>query len=198
MTLECELKYLNADLKDLSHRLQRAGGESSGRYLEVNMVFDRPDRSLKQDGILLRLREKQGRGVLTVKRPPDVVQSSILKVFEEIETAVGDVSVMKTALEAVGFMQVFAYEKVREKWRFMECNVCLDQLPFGDFVEIEGTDDSVPACAKLLGLDVAATTKETYHGLNIEYRQAQGLEPDENFVFDAAVRISILDELGKE
>jgi adenylate cyclase class 2 len=197
MALECELKYLEADLIDLADRLRAAGAGTSGRYFEANTVFDRPDRSLKRNGILLRLREKGGRAVLTVKRPPEDPEPSALKVFEEIETGVEDGAAMAEALDALGFAPAFRYEKVREKWRYMDCTICLDRLPFGDFVEIEGDEDRVLACAAELGLNAACTTKATYHGLNIEYRVAKGLEPDENFVFGPAEKAALLDELEK-
>jgi adenylate cyclase class 2 len=197
MALECELKYLEADLADLADRLRLAGAKTSGRYFEANTVFDRPDRSLKRDGILLRLREKQGRAVLTVKRPPEAPAPSALKIFEEIETGVDDGAAMAGALETLGFAPAFRYEKVREKWRYMDCFICLDRLPFGDFVEIEGDEPQVLACAAQLGLNAACTTKATYHGLNIEYRVAKGLEPDENFVFEPGERAALLDELEK-
>lgn len=197
MALECELKYLEADLAELAERLRLAGAGTSGRYFEANTVFDRPDRSLKRDGILLRLREKQGHAVLTVKRPPEAPEPSALKVFEEIETGVDDGAAMAEALGALGFAPAFRYEKVREKWRYMDCVICLDRLPFGEFVEIEGDEARVLACAAELGLNAACTTKATYHGLNIEYRVAKGLEPDENFVFEPGERAALLDELEK-
>ncbi|WP_338666660.1 class IV adenylate cyclase [Pseudodesulfovibrio methanolicus] len=197
MALECELKYLEADLADLAERLRLAGAETTGRYFEANTVFDRPDRSLKRDGILLRLREKQGHTVLTVKHPPEAPEPSALKIFEEIETGVDDGAALAEALGVLGFAPVFRYEKVREKWRYMDCVICLDRLPFGEFVEIEGDEARVLACAAGLGLNAACTTKATYHGLNIEYRVAKGLEPDENFVFEPGERAALLDELEK-
>ncbi|WP_319584595.1 class IV adenylate cyclase [uncultured Pseudodesulfovibrio sp.] len=197
MALECELKYLEADLADLAERLGNAGAQTSGRYFEANTVFDRSDRSLKRDGILLRLREKRGEAVLTVKRPPENPEPSALKIFEEIETGVGDAAAMVEALETLGFSPAFRYEKVREKWRYMDCVICLDRLPFGDFVEIEGDEPKVLACASSLDLKASCTTKATYHELNIEYRVAKGLEPDENFVFAPWERAALLDELDK-
>ncbi|QGY41360.1 CYTH domain-containing protein [Pseudodesulfovibrio cashew] len=198
MSLECELKYLDANLEALSMRLREAGGDSTGPYLESNLVFDDSERSLKKAGTLLRLREKRGRAVLTVKKLPDEPHPSALKVFEEIETGVDDFDAMRLSLETVGFSVAFGYEKVREKWLFMGCAVCLDRLPFGDFVEIEGSEESVPACAAALGLDDNRTTKSTYHALNIEHRAVNGLEPDENFLFSGAKREEILRQMGKD
>ena len=198
MALECELKFLDADLEGLSRRLADADGACAGRYLESNLVFDYPDRSLKAAGILLRLRDKQGRAVLTVKRPPEEEGPSALKVFEEIESEVEEFDTVRKALEIVGFRVAFAYEKVREKWTYGGCVVCLDRLPFGDFVEIEGEEPSVMRCAQDLGLAGNPTSKETYHALNIEHHREAGLEPDENFVFSPDMRVAILREIGKD
>ncbi|MBG0789251.1 MAG: class IV adenylate cyclase [Desulfovibrionaceae bacterium] len=198
MALESELKFLDADLAATSRRLRESGGESLGRYFESNAVFDYPDRSLKEKGILLRLRERQGGAVLTVKRPPRDAAPSALKVFEEIETGVDDCAAMRRSLLAVGFIEAFGYEKVREKWRFMDCVVCLDMLPFGDFVEIEGTGAAVPACAAALGLEDRQTSTATYHALNLEQRRAEGLAPDENFRFDPSARGELLRAIGKD
>lgn len=198
MGLECELKYLDVDLDGLSRRLDAAGALSTGQYFESNLVFDYPDRSLKEAGILLRLRDKQGKAVLTVKRPPETEGPSALKIFEEIESEVEDFATVRKALEVVGFTVAFAYEKVREKWSFMECAVCLDRLPYGDFVEIEGTEDTVPACAEALGLMGNPTSKETYHALNIEHRRKNGLEHDESFTFTPDRKRAILKEIGKD
>lgn len=198
MGLECELKYLDVDLDELRRRLNEAGGTSSGRYFEYNLVFDREGRVLKAAGVLLRLRKKRGQCVLTVKRPPEVEPESALKVFEEIETSVGDFSTMKLALEALGFSVAFAYEKEREKWKFMDCTICLDRLPFGDYVEIEGMETTVFRCADILGIADKPTSKMTYHAINIEYRSEKGLDSDENFVFSDAERAEIIRQIGKD
>jgi len=198
MALEMELKYIDANLNELGKQMKAAGGETTGPYLETNLVFDYPDRSLKSEGTLLRLREKQGKAVLTMKKLPEKPIPSFLKVFEETDSDVEDFQAVKTILEGVGFFVAFGYEKVREKWLFMDCAVCLDRLPFGVFVEIEGAEDTVPDCAKALGLDPNQTTKMTYHALNIEYREKNGLKPNENFLFSDDDRAAIVLNLGKE
>lgn len=198
MHLERELKFLGVNLKETGRRLREVGGQSLGRYFETNVVFDSPDRALKRQGMLLRLREKEGEAVLTVKRPPENAESSGLKVFEEIETGVGDFNAMRESLLAVGFVEVFGYEKIREKWRYGECVICLDTLPFGDFIEIEGTEEMVAACAGDLGLEDCKTSTETYYRLNIQYRRDNGLPPDENFRFSEAERADLVRLLGKD
>lgn len=197
MGLEYELKYLEVDFEKLKNLLKTSGGQFLGRYFESNLVFDYPDRSLKSAGILLRLREKQGKAVLTVKKPPQKEVPSALKVFEEIESVVDDFHTVRSALETVGFSIAFAYEKVREKWIFNGCSICMDRLPFGYFVEIEGVENGVQQCAEMLGLGDHETSKLTYHALNLDYRKSNDLPIDESFVFDTDEKAHILKELGK-
>lgn len=198
MGLEYELKYLDVNFDDLGSRLNEVGGQFLGRYFETNLVFDYADRSLKEAGILLRLREKQGKAVLTVKKPPKTEAPSSLKVFEEIESEVDDFHTVKSALETVGFHIAFAYEKVREKWIYRNCAICMDSVPFGDFVEIEGLEGGVQKCAQDLGLDGNPTSKMTYHALNLEYREKNNLPLDESFVFEEGRKEALIKELGKE
>lgn len=198
MALECELKYIGVDLGSLDSRLQSLGAEFKGRYFESNLVFDKNGRELKKSGVLLRLREKSGMTVLTVKKPPHGPVSNAVKVYEEIETVVADHASMKNALEAIGFTVAFTYEKVRAKWVYKDCILCLDTLPFGEFLELEGNEDVIFSCAAELGLDEYQTTTKTYHALNIEHNEKMGTEPSESFVFSSEDRERLLEEIGKE
>jgi len=94
-----------------------------------------------------------------------------------------DSGVVQAVLQTLGCEVAFAYEKWREEWKFGGCHICLDQLPFGDFVEIEGPPESIFAAARVLGLDSRHSSTENYHQLNREYRAAEGLPEDDNFVF---------------
>lgn len=198
MALEMELKYLNADFTEMRGQLERLGAKSTTAYFEENLVFDDTDRSLREKEVLLRLRFRKNKAVLTVKMPPASSDCSKLKIFEELETVVADFTTMRAMLEAVGFHVAFAYEKVREKWLTDGCVVCLDTLPFGDFVEIEGNEASVLGCAEQLGFEACQASRQTYHALNCAYREKAGLPPDENFVFGKTDRERILNQIGKE
>ena len=197
MALERERKYLDVDLDALQARLEALGAEGGEPYFESNVVFDRADGALKSADVLLRLRRKPGRNVLTVKRPPDTSPSESMKVYEEIETEVSDHDAMVAMLDVLGFVPAFAYEKVRAKWRFMGCVVCCDHLPFGDFVEIEGEESAVDRCAVILELDRSSTSLENYHQLNLRHREKNGLPTEDGFVFDDATKAELLGRLEK-
>ena len=186
MALEIEIKFPDADIMAVRRRLQDMGAENLGLRHERNSVFDTPGRELRTGEILLRLRQA-GECILTLKRPPKENVSgdpSRFKVWDEIETRVSDYESMRGILSGLGFVQSFAYEKLRETWRYMGCLVCLDRLPFYDCVEIEGGEESIAACADALDLDLERGSAANYQRLNTEYRSANGLPRDENFVFE--------------
>ncbi|EPR44109.1 adenylate cyclase [Desulfovibrio sp. X2] len=196
MKYEIEVKFKNADLASVRRRLAAAGGVRLGRRFERNEVFDDAARSLRGRGVLLRLRD-DGRALLTIKAPVPAGEGGLLsaagtggglKIRQEYESGVTDLAAVRAGLLALGYEEALAYEKVREEWSFMDCHVCLDRLSFGDFLEVEGEEEAIRACAAALELDPAQASAENYHTLHARWRAAQGLSPQDSFVFVGAAR----------
>ncbi|WP_319779649.1 class IV adenylate cyclase [Maridesulfovibrio sp.] len=184
MAFEIELKYLNADHGKARMIMEKLGGKHLTRHYERNIVLDDPGRTLFKRSALLRVRQAEN-VTMTVKRIPADPVSGKAKVYIEHETEVSNFDETVAALQVLGYEPVFCYEKIREEWKFADCHICLDLLPFGPFIEIEGMEDKILACADLLGLNSEDASKKTYHELNRDYRNEAGLEQDENFVFSA-------------
>lgn len=182
MALETELKYINADHDKIRSVLQINGGKKLTRHYERNMVLDDNGRTLYKRSALLRVRQAD-KITMTVKRIPTSIKEGAAKVYIEHETEVSSFEETISALEVLGYSPVFKYEKIREEWLFCECHICLDTLPFGNFIEIEGEEDRILFCAEQLGLASKDSCKKTYHELNRDMREAKGLPKDENFVF---------------
>ncbi len=182
MALETELKYLNADHDEVRNFMQRHSGKFLTRHYERNIVLDDPGRTLYKRSALLRVRQAE-KITMTVKRIPAGPATGKAKVYVEHETEVSNFDETVAALQVLGYAPVFSYEKIREEWLFEGCHICLDILPFGPFIEIEGSEDEILACAGLLKLKPENASKKTYHELNKDYRKTNGLDPDENFVF---------------
>lgn len=195
MALEIELKYRDVDHDVIREQLASCGAVRVGVWFESNAVFDDADRGLKAAGTLLRLRRKGDVSVLTVKIPPEQPVPEGVKVFEERECRVADFEAMSGCLSALGYRIVFAYEKVREKWQLDGCAICLDRLPFGMYVEIEGHEDDIRNCAQRLGLPQENACTQTYYSLNMCHRTEKGLPEDESFVFEEAERVRLLKEM---
>ncbi len=187
MPREAEVKFLQIDPDAVRASLRESKAGFLGRRFEQNLVFDTPQRSLRQQDILLRLRQ-DGDATLTLKRRPRHPGPPGVKVKDEIETRVADFEATRTLLQALGYDVAFRYEKIRETWRLYSCTVCLDTLPFGDFLELEAGDriEDLEQAARALGLDPTQASSATYHELNQDYRRRNALPPDESFVFQTA------------
>ncbi|RIK18520.1 MAG: class IV adenylate cyclase [Anaerolineae bacterium] len=116
---------------------------------ERNVRFDTPDEALLRRQELLRLRQ-DARVRLTFKGPAAEDAISEAKVREEIELEVGDFDRMALILERLGLQPMQVYEKYRETYRWGNIEIVLDELPYGNFVELEGSEDGLKTVAAAL------------------------------------------------
>jgi adenylate cyclase class 2 len=149
--LEIEVKFFLNDEQMVRNKIITQGGVSKGRNFETNVRYEDRMHSLWARRSLLRLR-KDDRIRLTVKRNP-AQQSSDFKVLQELEVTVDDFDTMDKILVALDFHKEQIYEKWRETIAFKSVILCLDTLPFGKFLEIEGQKNKIRAAACALGLD---------------------------------------------
>lgn len=198
MALEIERKYRFSDFAVLRTRLRDARAEYLGRDLEENTVWDTPSRELREQGILLRLRSVGAQNVLCLKKPPKerIIQDEN-KVFDEVETSVADPESMGAIFRHLGYEVAFCYEKLRESWRMEGVTVCLDHLPFGRFVELEGDEESIPRAEAVLGLQGCPSTTMNYHELNKACRRELGLVEQDSFLFSEGERQRLKERLAR-
>ncbi|MGE0083481.1 MAG: class IV adenylate cyclase [Desulfococcaceae bacterium] len=150
MPLEIEVKFYVNDRESLRTRILAMGAKSSERVFEENIRFEDASVSLMQRKALLRLRQDRKAWLTFKSRPAE--QDSQFKIFEELETEVSDFSAMHRILEALGFHPEQRYEKWRETFVMGNTHLCLDTMPFGDFLEIEGDKSDIPQLARELDL----------------------------------------------
>lgn len=193
MALEVELKYHCPEFDKIRMRLRGKRGNFLSCYLEQNLVFDTKNRSLRNKDYLLRLRRAK-KSVICLKRKPDVKGSDRVKTWDESETEIHNYDQMRRILEGLGYLVAFEYEKFREKWSLNSCQICLDYLPFGSFVEIEGPEEKIFECAKDLCLDNYESTTQTYYQLHLQYREKKGLPPEESFIFTDSERSILIEK----
>ncbi len=148
--LEIEVKFFLEDIETIRERLIQSGADSNGRNFERNICFDNEDDGLFLSDSLLRLR-KDDRATLTYKATPDAGDPEF-KVLKELEVEVSDFETMLNILCALGFHQSQSYEKYRETFTIGDAKLCLDQMPFGNFLEIEGGKDEIRNLAQQIGM----------------------------------------------
>ena len=151
--LEVEVKFLVGDAAEMRQRIVAAGGVlHRGRVYERNIRYDNAWQGLMRQDKLLRLRQ-DSRNVITFKGPAQNVDVAQVKIREELEIEVNDFDTAAAILQRLGFEAVQVYEKYRETFQLGPVEVVLDEMPFGNFMELEGEEGEIVAAAARLGLD---------------------------------------------
>ncbi len=73
-------------------------------------------------------------------------------IMEQLEVEVNDFDTMHLILEALGLHHEQVYEKWRETLVLDQTQFCLDSMPYGNFLEIEGQKQDIKNFAAQLGL----------------------------------------------
>lgn len=139
--LETEIKFYIADLSSIRQRIVEMGAYSNGRSFESNIRFEDRHRNLKKQKSLLRLRQDRQVRLTYKSTPPE--DNDQFKILKELEVEVSDFDTMHHILEALGFHQEQVYEKWRETLVLDRTHFCLDSMPFGNFLEIEGPKQEI-------------------------------------------------------
>ena len=102
----------------------------------------------------------------TFKRKIDNVDG--LKRYTELEFSVDKKLFEEFLTVGLGLIPFLSYEKKRQEFHISNSVVCLDVLPFGYFVEIEGTKENIQYLEKLLELEDSVEEK-TYPQLTKDF-----------------------------
>jgi adenylate cyclase class 2 len=170
---ELEVKFYISRRDAMEHTLNSLGKVIAPRVLEVNLRFDTPEKSLSSDGKMLRLR-RDTRARMTYKGPG--ISEGGANLRQELEFTVSDFNTAQALFEALGYQVYAMYEKYRTTYQVGSLEVVLDELPTGDFVEIEGSDaESIQYMAQQLGLRWERRILDSYMVLFERTRQNLGL-----------------------
>ncbi len=158
---ELEVKFFLTDLEQLQETLN--GGIAvlvQPRTYERNLRFDTLEGTLTRNAQVLRLRQDHANR-LTFKGPSEVKDG--VSARTEIEFTVGNFEDAQDLLEALGYQVSMIYEKYRTIYELSGALVTLDEMPFGNFSEIEGTDGpTIQSVCNQLGLMWELRTLESY------------------------------------
>ncbi len=170
---ELEVKFYLNDLKRVERIVQSLGAQlSQPRTFEKNLRFDTPDRKLQSKLQVLRLRMDTA-ARLTFKGPSESLGGARLR--EEIEFIASDFEKARLFLLALDFEEVMIYEKYRTVYEFNQVHIALDELPYGNFIELEGEEpQGLNQLCQLLNLDWQAQAYGSYAVLFDQLIQEQG------------------------
>jgi adenylate cyclase class 2 len=149
--LEIEVKFYLPDIEQMQRCILALGAESKGRVFENNVRYEDENSTLIKKKSLLRLR-RDAKTILTFKSSPPVADTEF-KVFNELEVEVSDFETMNRILQNLGYHPEQLYEKWRETLTLDQTGFYLDTMPYGTFLEIEGSEEDIRTYAAALGLN---------------------------------------------
>lgn len=188
---ETEAKFYIAHLAALEAQLRSLGAHClQERTYELNLRFDTPQGDLRRSGRVLRLRRDR-QVLLTYKEGREVKEGIHRRT--EIEFSVDDFEAARRFLEALGYQVQFIYEKYRTVYLLGGLHLMLDELPYGDFLEIEGEAERIRPLAEKLGLDWEQAIPLSYHALFERLRQRLGL-PFSDLLFEHFQSLTVTPE----
>jgi len=170
---EVEVKLHSPDLAQVRNALERAGAtQTKPRVFERNLRYDSADGSLMEAGVVLRLRQDE-----TVKltyKADASIERGIVSRFEA-EVALSDFETMDVILRRLGYEAALIYEKYRTTYTFEGAEIVLDELPYGNFTEIEGDAATIERVIEILGLGGARRMAGSYVDIFADVKACLGL-----------------------
>jgi adenylate cyclase class 2 len=160
MAIETEKKYrlTKEQYTEVLESLKDLGAEFIREDFEINELYG--GGILKREKALLRVRKINERTILTYKK----ALKNDLKVKQHIEheTKVESAEEIESIIKALGFRLGMVYEKRRQTWHLQKVEICLDELPFGLFMEIEGKMSEIGLIEMMLELETYEVEHNTY------------------------------------
>lgn len=177
--VETEVKFKIDSISEMKQKLQAIKAIFVARVFENTLRFDDAQKSLLRIGANLRLRE----GItteLTFKAKPDTTKG--VRSSKKLTVEISDLDTMKAILEHLHYTVCQRFQKKREYWQYKDIIICIDTLPMGLFLEIEGTEKDIAKVARLLNLDFNQRILKHYGELWEEYCKSHGIA-QKNIVF---------------
>ncbi|MFN0278202.1 MAG: class IV adenylate cyclase [Pyrinomonadaceae bacterium] len=185
MAIEIEKKYRidKKRLVELTAKLGELGASFSYETFEENYLHR--GGQLEEKTAFLRLRKTETVNTLTYKEK--VVTNGDFKHQIEFETIVSDVEATEHIIEKLGYKLSVVYEKHRKAWHLGNVEIVLDELPFGYYMEIEGSMKDIVKTEKLLKAEDLEVEARGYPRLTLKYGKLNGEVTESRFVKKASV-----------
>ena len=182
---EIELKFSVADIRELRSTADGLGFKLvTDRTFESNVLYDSPDRQLRTQRQILRLRHYGNRCTVTHKRQAEGGDGDLrYKTRIETESVVEDCDALAEIFIQLGYSPVFRYEKFRTEWAMDEGHLVLDETPIGVWAELEGQPAWIDAMLEKLCIAPELRTIQSYGSLFLRWKEETG-SAVENLTFD--------------
>lgn len=160
---ETEIKFYTPDFSEIKNKLDTLGATyTKPRVYERNVRYENADKTLTEQGIVVRLRQDHAIK-LTYKEPPSTLPDNpnISHRFEA-EVEVNDYNTMDVILNKLGYTPHIIYEKYRTTYQLNDVEIVLDEMPYGNFIEIEGAEPAIETTIIQFGIENETRILQNY------------------------------------
>jgi adenylate cyclase class 2 len=175
-SVETEIK-LRVESVPRTRALLRARGFRiiKPRVFEQNLVLEDPAQSLRERGMLLRLRAA-GKVVTCTFKAPEKPGRHKIRVEHEFQAS--DFEKTLAVFNGLGYREALRYEKYRTEFarEGERGHVMLDETPIGNFMELEGPSRWIDRTAKEFGFTAGDYILESYSRLWDSWREAHAVK----------------------
>jgi len=189
LRVEIEIKLrLTGELAQIRRTLVKLGFHlTKPRALESNTLFDNSKRSLRRQGMIVRVRLIHGHRVLTYKGP---AETGRYKKREEIEFHLPREPFLEAIFAHMGFHPVFRYEKYRAEYAKPRGlgKVLVDETPIGNFLELEGPPTWIDQTARQLGFSHQDYITRSYGYLYLAFCRERRIRPEDMLFKDRRLK----------
>jgi len=184
--VEIELKFKIDNVSEMIRRLKEIGFFMSPfdfQKYQKTVMHDNADKIMQKKDCRLRVRTAGENNIeLSYKKP--ITREGIKKEIEyELIIDDDDGEEFKKILKEMGFEPVSSYEKYRTTLTRNETKADIDEYPFANYLEIEGSEEEIKKVANELGLDMKDNLTESCDNLFAEWRKERELKPKTNMLF---------------
>ncbi|MEA2097591.1 MAG: class IV adenylate cyclase [Patescibacteria group bacterium] len=177
--IEKEIKIKINDIDGLIGQLLQDGATIKNKAMQKTVRFDTINENLEKKGVFLRVRSGN-KNTITMKEK--IGNDKNIRARKETEFEIEDIDKMIYIFKKIGFDYIKIMEKFRINLNYKNAILSIDELPFGFFLEIEGTENQINTISDKLNYSTKDKIIETYWDLFENYKKKKNIK-SKNIIF---------------
>jgi adenylate cyclase class IV len=186
--IDGQVKFLLDDFCSMSYNLVANDAVFIGGSFETTTRYDTINDKYSNEGIYVRT--KSGfRNTLTLKEKSDDFNNNLFsRYITEIE--IENIEDITYILEKIGLNKKIIMEKYRMNWILDGINLSIDELPFGIYLEIKGSDEEIKRIIKKLNIKSKRINITYWDIYEKDYKKSEDdIKFKENHIFKTSTYI---------
>ncbi len=185
--IEYKFRVEKGELPALARKLTSLGFQTRGRAYEKTTMYDNDRHLMQRTNGRVRVRNiGDNRVEFSYKKPlaDDGGPKKEIE-YEVFLTHNHAADSLVHIVENMGFHETTSYERYRTTYAhsLQATKVTLDEFPFADFIEVEGSEKEASKTALALGFNVADHLNKPCDTLFNDWRAEQGLPATDHMTF---------------